>query len=97
MKNQDLTDSQVASINAVLIAGGWAGLDQLEKHGANPASLLNLVKRGMVDRRISVSVKGFEFSEFRPSPEWYTPEGVLKPEKSVPGYMYISANLEYLN
>jgi len=81
MSNENLTDSQVASMNALLIVKGWADVGHLEKHGANPSSLLNLVKRGMADKRTSVSVKGFDFLEFRRSDGWFTNDELLKPEK----------------
>jgi hypothetical protein len=74
----DITASQMTSMDALLYCEGWSDVSHLSKHGANPASLLNLVKRGMAEVRESVSAKGFPFLEFRQSNEWIDLSGLPK-------------------
>lgn len=78
MRDCDLTDSQCEAINVLLIKRDWEETTALMKAGANPASLLNLVKRGMAEKRDSTSAKGFPCLEFRFSRDYYTEDGMLK-------------------
>ena len=78
VKDADLTDSQVEAIDVLLTVKNWCSTNELQSMGANPASLINLVKRGIAERRILTSSNGFEFSEFRFSRDYYTEDGMLR-------------------
>lgn len=78
VKDADLTDSQVEAIDVLLTVKDWCSTNELQSMGANPASLVNLVKRGIAERRMVTSPKGFESSEFRFSRGYYTEDGMLR-------------------
>lgn len=78
VKDADLTDSQVEAIDVLLTVKDWCSTNDLQSMGANPASLVNLVKRGIAERRVITSPRGFESSEFRYSRDYYDENGMLK-------------------
>ena len=60
-----MTPSQHNAMNLLLIKGDWCDTNHLMAAGGNPASLINLVKRGIAEQREVTSAQGYPLQEFR--------------------------------